>query len=391
MKVAVICPDDLSIVLFCKGIVQVLKDWDNSQVSVISDYWSEDEDGFYIKTIKSWGVEHIRLKMSRYVTPWEDIKYVYSLWRILNTKEIDVVINISTKPNIYGTIAARLARVKKILCSVWGRGSVFVEKADLKSKLLKYLVLCFYWLAFRLSSKVWFTNINDLNYFISKNIVAPQKTILTKNYVSTEDYYPYSLPTERLINLRKELGLKDQDKIVIMVGRMIWAKGIKEFVDASKILKDKLPLVKFLFVGPKEEGWQDAVPELFIRESEKSGNFRWLGFRKDVKDLYALADLAVLPSYYKEGGFPRALTEPMAMGKPVIATNTPDCRGPIEEGKNGYLVPVKDSQALANAIEILISDDNKRKEFGRYSRLKAENELDEKVIVPKVIKEFLSY
>jgi N,N'-diacetylbacillosaminyl-diphospho-undecaprenol alpha-1,3-N-acetylgalactosaminyltransferase len=389
MKVAVICPDDLSIVLFCKGIVQVLKDWDNSQVLVISDYWSEDEDGFYIKTIKSWGVEHVPLKMSRYVTPWEDIKYVYSLWLILKTNKINVVVNISTKPNIYGTIAAKLAGVRRILCSVWGRGSVFVDRPGFKNQLLRALILILFRVAFTLSTKVWFTNVNDCNYFLTNNIVARGKVILTKNYVSTDDYFPYTLSPDRLSTLRNEFDLNHQSKVVIMVARMIWAKGVKEFVDASKLLRERHPLVKFILVGPKEEGNPDVVPESYLREGEKSGNFRWVGFRRDVKDLYALADVAVLPTYYKEGGFPRALTEPMAMGKPVITTDSVDCRAVLEEGKNGYLVPIRDPKALADAIEVLMNDDKKRKEFGRYSRLKAENEFDEKVIVQQVFKEFL--
>jgi N,N'-diacetylbacillosaminyl-diphospho-undecaprenol alpha-1,3-N-acetylgalactosaminyltransferase len=153
-------------------------------------------------------------------------------------------------------------------------------------------------------------------------------------------------------------------------------------------LHSELPEVKFILVGPLDEGSPDSIPKSYLIENNKHNNFMWIGFRREVKELYAIADLAVLPSYYREGGFPRALTEPMAMGKPVITTNSVHCRGTVEEGKNGYLVPVKDSKALADAIAILINDDNKRKEFGRYSRLKAENEFNEKVIVPKVVKEF---
>jgi len=164
---------------------------------------------------------------------------------------------------------------------------------------------------------------------------------------------------------------------------------VKEFVEASKILRDKLPMVKFILVGPEEKGSWDAVPSSYLKESERSENFHWVGFRNDVKDLYALADLAVLPSYYKEGGFPRALTEPMAMGKPLIAANTVDCRSPVEEGRNGYLVPIKNPKALADAIERLIKDDKKMKAFGRHSRLKAEKELEETLIVRQVLNEFL--
>jgi len=99
--------------------------------------------------------------------------------------------------------------------------------------------------------------------------------------------------------------------------------------------------------------------------------------------------LAVLPTYYREGGFPRGLTEPMAMGKPVITTESVHCRGTVDEGKNGYLVPIKNAKALAAAIEKLMIDDDKRTRFGRYSREKAVREFDEKAIVPNVIEELL--
>lgn len=270
-----------------------------------------------------------------------------------------------------------------------GRGRVFAANDGIDNNLLKALVLSFYWVSFKLCTKAWFTNINDFNYFVNHKIVTKSKTILSKSYVNTYDYCPYTLSNGKLFELKKEFELGDGDKVVIMVGRMIWTKGVGEFIEASKILKNRLPNTKFILVGPKEKDSPDSIPDNYLEENKSTENFKWVGFRKDVKDLYALADVAVLPSYYKEGGYPRALTEPMAMGKPVIAADSVDCRAPVEHGKNGYLVPVKDSQELANAIEILINDDNKRKEFGHYSRIKAEREYDEKVIVKQVIKEFL--
>lgn len=387
MKVAIVCPDDLSIVLFCKGITTELQRDKGVELFVISDYW--DNDRYYSQLIESWGVKHIYLSMYRHINPFKDIAYMWALFRIFKERKIDVVINISTKPNIYGTFAARLAGVPRILCSVWGRGIAFVESNHIKGHLLKMAASFLCSVSFRLSSRVWFTNMNDFDYFTSRNIVSKSKAILTKNYVSTEDYYPYTLSDEQLAGFKFEFHLNDGDRVVIMVGRMIWAKGVREFAEAAQILKDKLPSVKFILVGPLEEDSPDAVPETYLKESEVKANFFWIGFRKDVKNLYALSDVAVLPSYYREGGYPRALTEPMAMGKPVIAADSIDCRAPVEHGKNGYLVPIKDSKSLADAIEILMEDENKRMEFGLYSRKKVETEYDEKIIVHEVINEFL--
>jgi N,N'-diacetylbacillosaminyl-diphospho-undecaprenol alpha-1,3-N-acetylgalactosaminyltransferase len=391
MNVAVVCPNDYSTVLFCKGIVHEFKN--NSHVHntyVISDTYGENTNRYYTKIIQSWDVNHIHLRIDRFMSPVEDFRYLYRLYKILRHNKINVVVNISTKPNIYGTFAARLAGVNKVLCSVWGRGRVFVSRGDVKGLFLRVFVLGLYRLAFALSSKVWFTNIGDFNYFVDRRIVSKNKTIITKNYVNTDDYFPMTLTEEQSSRLRSELELKTDDKVVIMVGRMIWTKGVKEFIEASKLLKDKLAKVKFILVGPEEQGSPDSIPHAYLEENRKSENFMWVGFRRDVKDLYAISDVAVLPSYYKEGGYPRALTEPMAMGKPVIAADTVDCRSPVENGVNGYLVPVRDPSALANAIEMLMKDNVKREKFGAYSRVKAKAEYDEKVVVKQVIDAFLS-
>lgn len=389
INIALVCPDDLSVVLFCKGIIEALQNREQSEVYVISDVYGENTDGYYSNVIKSWGINHVALKMDRHIKPIEDIKYTVTLYRIFKKYKIDTVVNVTTKPNIYGSIAAKLAGINQSLCAVWGRGTAFLEGNGFKGNVLRVLVLTLYSISFRLSKRVWFTNINDHNYFVAHKTVPRRKAFLTANYVNTEDYHPYTLPDDKLASLRKELNLSVEDKVVIMVGRMIWSKGVREFVEASKILENKLPNVKFILVGPEETTSPDAVPTEYLQASGMSKHFKWLGFRMDVKDLYSVSDLAVLPSYYREGGYPRALTEPMAMGKPVIAADTEDCRNPVEHGKNGYLVPIKDSRALAEAIEDLMCDDQKREEYGLYSRVKVKRDYDEKVIVQNVVDKFL--
>jgi len=110
-------------------------------------------------------------------------------------------------------------------------------------------------------------------------------------------------------------------------------------------------------------------------------------FRNDVKEIYAISDIAVLPSFYKEGGYPRALLEPMAFAKPVITTDIPECRGAVEHGKNGYLIPPRDGDALADSIERLIRNPERRKQFGRYSRHKVEKEFNDIAVIDLVLHE----
>src|SRR5207237_7943469 len=127
----------------------------------------------------------------------------------------------------------------------------------------------------------------------------------------------------------------------------------------------------------------------YLKEHSRHANFIWTGFRNDVHSFYSLADVAVLPSYYREGGYPRGLTEAMCMGKPIITTDSVHCRGTVEHGNNGYHVQVKDFRALADAIREIIADDDKRERFGRYSREKAVAEFDEKTIVADVVRRML--
>jgi N,N'-diacetylbacillosaminyl-diphospho-undecaprenol alpha-1,3-N-acetylgalactosaminyltransferase len=304
---------------------------------------------------------------------------------LLRKHRFDIALNFSTKPNIYGTIVARLAGIRKVIFHVVGLGAAFAPEKGVAGDLLSKVFLALYRLACSLSDKVWFTNKNDLALFCSLGLIKPEKAVLTRNYLDTEFYSLAMVDPDRVKALKGELRIATGDRVVVMVARMIWAKGVREFAEAAMMLRDQWPNVKFFLIAPLEEGGFDAVPESYIRDMEQQANLRWLGFRRDVRELYALCDLAVLPSYYKEGGYPRGLLEPMSMGKPLIATLSEDCRGPVDEGLNGYLVPIKDSGALARAIAGVINDDNLLRRLGRHSREKAVSEFEERRIVPQAL------
>jgi glycosyltransferase involved in cell wall biosynthesis len=138
----------------------------------------------------------------------------------------------------------------------------------------------------------------------------------------------------------------------------------------------------FLLAGGTDS-CADAVPAEHLKQCE-SGAFRWLGYRDDIRELLAVSDVAVLPSYYPEG-IPRSLLEAMALGKPIVTTDTPGCKEVVEEGRNGHLVPARDGQALAQAIDGLLCDGLRRERFGRYSRKKVEAEFDESKVIDGVI------
>ena len=375
MNIALVCPDGLSIILFCKGIIRALQSIPGARVFVMC------EAGKHDKEIAALGASCISIPMYRWLNPWEDIKYCWRLWRAMRRYNCEIVLNFATKPNIYGTFAGKLAGAKLNYLHVVGLGSGFEPRADIRGKIMRWAFVHLYRLACRWSNKAWFTNKQDRQFFIGHGLIAEHNTVLTRNYLDTSEYAPELVSDQRKDEAKTFCGLANGEKMVIMVARMIWQKGIREFAEAAELLWESNPELKFILVAPLETGSQDAVPESYVREKERSANFRWLGFQDDVKRLYAIADLAVLPTYYKEGGYPRALLEPMAMGKPVITTTSEDCRGTIEEGKNGFLVPIQDSRALAVAIAKVMSDDELRETLGAYSRVKAVRDFDEQSIV----------
>ena len=382
MKIAFVCPDGLSVVLFCKEIIKKLSDLPDDSVFVLTDI------GKYREEIEAQGSSCIQVDYNRFFNVSRDFQYFLSLYEIFKEQDFDIVFNFSTKSNIYGSIAAKLAKRKMIYSHVVGLGAGFFysEQRGIK-KWVYWAFIKMYRIAFRSCRKIWFTNRNDVSFFLAQRMIDESKVVLTRNYLDTNRYKPIGKHTKEVAKLQKEINLEPNEKVVVMVARMIWPKGIKEFAEASILLKDRLPMLRFFLIAPLEDDSDDSVPESYIKDIELKSNLQWFGFREDVISFYALADLAVLPTYYKEGGYPRALLEPMSMGKPVIASDSEDCRGAVEHGKNGYLVPVKDSKTLADTIENLIKDEERREVMGEESRKKAVAEFDEKVIVSHALSE----
>ena len=175
------------------------------------------------------------------------------------------------------------------------------------------------------------------------------KSFLSNGFVDTESFSPSIITTKVKDDYRNKLGFDSNDKVIILVARMSWAKGIKQFCEASDILRKKNPEAKFLLIGQDDKGSPDAVPERYIKKYASHNNFLHLGYRVDIRELYSISYMAVFPSYYREGGWPRGLTEPMSMGKPVITTDNIHASGAVIHGKNGFIVPMKDSYELAKS------------------------------------------
>ena len=165
------------------------------------------------------------------------------------------------------------------------------------------------------------------------------------------------------------------------MARLIWDKGIKEFCEAARQLRNNTSQqFIFLLVGDYYDGNPNAIPHTYIESAVRGEEIVFTGWRDDVPAILAASDIVVLPSYYREG-IPVSLMEAMAMSRPLVTTDAPGCRETVEDGWNGFLVPIRDANALARVIGKLIDDPTLREIMGRRSREKAEREFDVRFVV----------
>jgi N,N'-diacetylbacillosaminyl-diphospho-undecaprenol alpha-1,3-N-acetylgalactosaminyltransferase len=387
-NISIVVPLDFTAYLCNKHMVlNLLKLKNINAVYVIGE---KTPDTNYEEIIESWGATFIPLKTYRHVSIIKDVRYTFRLKQLFKELRTDVVINVTTKPNVYGPIAARLLGIEAVFTGVWGRGTAFTDDKNLSRAVVRFFLKILLWNGFRLSKLTWVTNALDYKYLIEKNIAKKDRLFLTKNYVDCKLFSRSSLDIYKLDSLKKEFSIKPDEYVVILVGRMIWPKGVGEFAKASIILKDTNPKIRFILVGAEEHSSPDKVPTETLKKWSLNHNFDWVGYREDILSLYGISDLAVLPSYYKEGGYPRALTEPMALELPVISSDSLDCRTPVKQGYNGFWVKSKDAEDLALRIKELAENPSISLKFGQNSRVRVVEEYSEEVIMKEVIDKFES-
>ncbi|MFH1922917.1 MAG: glycosyltransferase family 4 protein [Planctomycetota bacterium] len=376
-KVAIVLNSDSDAWRTRKGLVRGLTAR-GIQVTVVTP------EGAYASRFAALGAKHVAVPMSRFVSPLRDFKLFLDLYRVFRRETPDIVHTMTIKPNIFGALAARAACVPRVVALVNGLGYSFSESGDWKRRVLQRIVSQLYRRAFRTHASVWFQNVEDMSLFTGRGFIRRDKAVLIRGSgVDLQEYSPGRVHADSSHRLRAELGIDASTHVVMMVARVTWSKGVRLFVEASQCAARWDPKTLFVLAGPLEPGCPDPVPETYLR-SKTSPNFKWLGFREDVRELLALADVAVLPSYYREG-VPRFLLEALAMRKPIVTTDNVGCREVVDDGENGFLVPVRDSRALASAIEKLAGDAALRASFGCISRAKAQNEFDENTVVERVI------
>ena len=365
MKIGFLSHLDLNLYLFRSPIIKEL-------VSNGHKVYAICPSGDKNDALKSLGCEVVNYEISRKgLNPFAEVITIKKIYEVIKPLDLDILQNFTAKPNIYGSIAGKKANIPLVCNAVTGLGSFYID-GSFKSKVVKTIMNTLYKYANRKADRCIFQNSDDMNYFIDKKLVLKEKAILIKSSgIDTQVFKPIEKEKVAYTN-------KKESTVVLMIARAIWHKGIKEYYEAAKILKNEN--IEFIFIGDTDDGNISCASKNFL----KNGNVKWLGHRNDIKDQIASCDIFVLPSYRE--GVPRTLLEASSMGKPIVTTNSVGCKEVVDDGINGFLVPIKDSKSLAEKIKNLANNYELRENMGKASREKALNEFDIKVIVEQYLR-----
>lgn len=313
-----------------------------------------------IDRIESLGVEFVEIPMNKDgINPVADLKYLRALYSLMRKIKPDATLGYTIKPVIYGAIAARMASVKNISSMITGAGFLFTSKTR-KAKALKQIVLSIYKLALKCADHVIFQNEDDRKEFVASGLVKSSKTSLVNGSgVNMNHFVPAPLP----------------DKTVFfMLGRLLYSKGLMEYLRAAEIIKAEYPDVGFRILGNIASGMQDAVPENIIKKYVDNQIVELLPETNDVRPAYAACSVFVLPSHRE--GTPRSVLEAESMGRPIITCDSPGCRSTVKDGYNGFLVPVGDVDALVKSMKFFIDNPGDISLMGENSVKYCKNKFD---------------
>lgn len=324
-------------------------------------------DSYSRRLIKA-GCTFVPVAMAKGTNPFTDLWLIWRLYQTYRRIKPDVLLHYTIKPNIYGAIAAHFANIPAIN-NVSGLGTVFIVKDFISA-----IALRLYKFAFRYPEKVFFQNEDDRQLFLHHNLVKPEKTdVLPGSGIDLDRFRPGS-------------AFKRQQPITfLMIARVLYEKGIVEYVEACRLVKAQYPEVKCQLLGRVDERSRSGIKQEKLDEWLATGVITYLGTTDDVAPVIAAADCVVLPSYRE--GTPRTLLEAAAMGKPLIATNVPGCREVVNDGINGLLCRAKCAEDLAaKMLQMMNMPDTRLEEMGKQSREIAETRFNDRFVIDRYLK-----
>lgn len=289
----------------------------------------------------------------------KNLRTVFHIWQFFRKEKPDIVHLVTIKPYLFGGILARITGVRGVVSAVSGLGSLFINR-DLKSKLLRFLIYPLYKLAFNhINQVVIFHNKEDSRYLLRWGVLSNNKIRLLKGS---------GVNLNKFTKLNENTGVP----VVCFASRLLIDKGVYEFISATKILRERSIKARFLLAGELDTNNPTGLNIDDLTKINSENIVEYIGYQDDIPSLFEKSHIICLPSYRE--GLPKVLIEAAAASRAVVTTDVPGCRDAIIPNETGLLIPVRNSEALANAIQYLLENSEKRKLMGRAGRELAEKE-----------------
>lgn len=322
--------------------------------------------------LAAFGVEFRKVEMNRNsVSFFSDMKYFAKLVRIFRETRPDVVLAYTLKPVVFGGLASQFTGDSRFSAMITGRGQVFSDSPRLGAVITRALTTFALRIGLLKAHRTFFQNNEDLEFFVGRRLVTGERAIRTAGSgVDLTHFTKAPMPTATSF---------------LMLARLIREKGILEYIAAARRIKAAHTDVTFRLAGMLEPGYNHVDPEV-LSAWENEGVIEYLGNLTDVREAIASSSVVVLPSYYPEG-VPRSLQEALAMGRPVITTDTPGCRETVAGGRTGFLVPPRDSEALTAAMLRFVDDPGLAGKMTLDCRAYASDRYDAATISSQILRE----
>ncbi len=310
-----------------------------------------------IRQIEALGAQFRSYPVQRNgLNPLRDIQTFFALRKAFKELKPDVVLAYTIKPVIWSGIAAYLTNVPKFYALIEGLGYAF-QDGGWRRKLIGMLAALLYRISLqKAADKVIFLNQDNKNFFLKEKIIPSEKVALIDGIGLDLDWYAQRPFTE-------------SHPIFLCIARLLGEKGLREYAQAAYIVKRRYPDATFRILGPTDPS-PDRISLDHVHEWQHKGLIEYLGVSDDVRPYLAASHVYVLPSYHE--GMPRTVLEAMATGRPILTTNAPGCKETVVQGENGFLVPVKDAEALAERMIWFIENRDQWERMGQASRRMAE-------------------
>jgi glycosyltransferase involved in cell wall biosynthesis len=299
--------------------------------------------------------------------PVKDAQLTRRFYRLYRRERPDIVLHYTIKPNIYGTLAAKLAGIPSVN-NVSGLGTVFIIR-----NMVSRVALGLYRFAFRFPHRVFFQNDDDRQLFLQHSLVQPHITdLLPGSGVDIQRFQPAAK------------FIRQQPFTFLMVARVLYEKGVEEYFEAARLVRTAVPGTRVQLLGGIDESGNIGVKRTVLDEWLRDGHVEYLGTSDNVAEHITQADAVVLPSYRE--GTPKTLLEAAAMAKPIVTTDVPGCRETVQDSVNGLLCQVRDAADLAaKMLQVLRLSDTALATMGKASRHLAEQKFDEQIVLDKYL------